>query len=78
MDLERYSSLASRVGFFGAFLLLGMAVLERLANTVGYTTILTSINSPGRMLEYAGILLIFVIALLLRQIRDQLKAQGGA
>ena len=73
MDFALYSSIASRIGFFGAFAFLSMAVVERLANMVGYTTLLSGFSSPGRMLEFAVVLLIFVIALLLRDIREQLK-----
>ena len=73
MNLERYNSIANRIGFFGAFAFLGMAVVEKLVNMVGYTTILSRLSSPGRMLEIAVVLLIFVIALLLRDIRERLK-----
>ncbi len=78
MDLEQYSSIASRIGFYGAAALLVMAVVEKLANTIGYTTFLGSVAFPARMLEYAVVLLIFVIALLLRQIREQLNTEDAA
>lgn len=78
MDLAQYSSIACRIGFFGAFALLAMAVVERLANAAGYTTFLAQVARPGRMLEYAAVLLIFVIALLLREIRQRLKPGDAA
>ena len=31
--------------------------------------------SPGRLLEFSGILLVFVIAMLVRQIREEIKAK---
>jgi hypothetical protein len=43
----------------------------------GYT-ILQQTYKPGRLLEFAAIFLIFVIALLLRQVRDALKERGAA
>ncbi len=78
MDLEQYSSIASRIGFYGAAVLVFMAVVERLANIFGYTAFWATAATPGRMLEYSGILLLFVIALLLRQIRVQLNTGDTA
>ena len=78
MEPEQYSSIASRIGFYGAAALLVMAVVEKLANTIGYTTFAVSVAAPGRMLEYAVVLLIFVIALLLRQIREKLNTEDAA
>jgi len=78
MDLALYSSIASRIGFFGAFAFLSAAVVERLANAAGYTTTLAQVGSPGRMLEYAVVLLIFVIALQLREIRQRIKPGDAA
>jgi hypothetical protein len=73
MNLEKLSSAMSRLFFFGALLLLGLAVLERVVNFLGYT-ILRSYGA-GRFLEFAGILMVFVIAVLLRQIREALKTK---
>jgi hypothetical protein len=73
MTLERFNSLVSRVLFFAAFLLLAIAVGERLANLLGYTFLRQTSYAAGRLLEFAAIFLIFVIALLLRQIREELK-----
>jgi hypothetical protein len=57
----------------GSFVLLALSVLEAGARQLGYT-ILRSSFAPGRLLEYAVILLVFVVALLLRQIRDRVTA----
>jgi hypothetical protein len=72
MSLDKLASLVCRTLFVIAFLLLALAVLERLAIHYGYT-VLGSSYGAGRLLEFAGILLLFVIALLLRQVRDRVK-----
>lgn len=72
MALEKLSSTVCRVMFAIAFLLLAAALAERLANQTGYT-ILRGAYGAGRLVEFAGILVLFVMALLLRQIRDSLK-----
>ena len=43
--------------------------------TEGFT-LLRGMYNPGRLLELAALLLIFVIAVLLRQIRDAVGARG--
>jgi len=72
MTLDKASSLVSRIFFSLSFVLLIGATLERFANGLGYTVVKRTF-SPGRLLEFAVILLIFVIALLLRQTRDALR-----
>ena len=55
--------------FFGiACGLLALAIVEFIARMFRYTILRGW--EPGRLLEYAVILLVFVIAILLRQIRD--------
>ena len=75
MGTDLCTSLLSRVLFFASFLLLGIAVLERLVNFFGFTVLGTS-YTPGRMLEFAGIMLLFVIAILLRQTREELRRKS--
>jgi lipopolysaccharide export LptBFGC system permease protein LptF len=70
------TSLISRVFFFISFVLMALALIERFLNFSGYT-ILGGAYTPGRLLEAAGLLMIFVIAILLRQIRDSLR-KGAA
>ena len=65
-------SMMSRFFFFGAFVLLLLAGLEKVVNLFGYT-ILRDTYRAGRLLEFATILLVFVIAILLRQIREDLR-----
>jgi uncharacterized protein involved in response to NO len=69
MNLDKVYSLACRLFFALASVFLAVAVLEKVLNLLGYTILRGSFD-PGRLLEYASVLLFFVIALLLRQIRD--------
>ena len=73
---SKWVSLLSRVLFLAALLLLVIAVLERLVNYAGYT-IVGSAYTAGRMLEFAGIMLLFVITIVMRQARDELRKRGA-
>ena len=70
---DKMTSLACRAFFFASFVLLALSVVEALARRMGYT-ILRHTFEPARLLDYAVILLVFVVAMLLRQIRDGAKA----
>ena len=76
IELDRLNSIVARSFFFGAFLLLALAIIEKLLNLLGSSMPGVTIT-PARLLEWAVILLVFVIALLLRQIREELKKRGG-
>ena len=67
-------NLVARILFIVALIAAGLAIFERLAYAMGYT-LLRGMISGGRLLEISAILAIFVIALLLREIRDVLRAQ---
>jgi hypothetical protein len=69
--VENLQSLVLRVLFAASFVLLALAVSERLANLLGYT-LLREVLAPSRLLEVAATAMVFVIALVLRQIRDRL------
>jgi hypothetical protein len=71
MRFESLFSAASRLFFAGAFVLLALAVLEKAANATGYTIL--RVYPGGRLLEFAVVLLIFVVAMQLRAMRDDLK-----
>ena len=71
MDSERVSSLVSRTFVIVSFGLLVAAVLEKLCNSVGYT-FLRGLVPSSHLLEYAVVLLMFVVALVLRQVRNRL------
>jgi hypothetical protein len=62
-----------RALFLGAFGLAGLAVLEKLANLAGYTIL--RVYAPSRLLELAVVTLLFVIALVLREIQHGLRAK---
>jgi hypothetical protein len=72
MSLAKVTSTVSRLFFLGALVLLVIAGLESAANLFGYT-ILRGSYRGGRLLEFAAVLLIFVIAVLLKQIKDDLR-----
>ena len=69
MSREKLTSVISRVFFFGAFALLVLGVIIRLAYAFGYTFGVEG----GRLLEIAVVFLIFVIAIQLREIREAVK-----
>lgn len=56
-----------RALFLVAFGLAGLAAFEKVANVAGYTVL--RLYTPGRLLEFSVVVLLFVIALLLRDIR---------
>ena len=70
MTVEKLSSLVSRLFFVVAFLLMGLAVLEKILKVFG-----SSMNwiDPSRLLDFGTILMVFVMTLLLREIRDELR-----
>jgi hypothetical protein len=70
MNIDKLASFVLRVTFVAALLLLAIACVERLANSFGYTILP---YAPSRMLEFATVFLVAVIALLLRQVRDALR-----
>ena len=75
MNFEKLLSTICRVFLAGAFVLFALAIIERLANANGYT--LLQNYRGGRILEFAAILLIFVIALQLREMKMLLKRNSS-
>ena len=73
--MERLYSIVCRVSFIVAFILAGLAIWEKLANLFGFT--LMRGYSPGRLLEFAVVVLLFVIALQLREIKISLDTKGS-
>jgi len=69
---EKLYQIIYRVLLLVSFLLLFLAVLERVLLSFGYTLSFVSYG-PGKLIEYAGISALFTAVLLLRQIRDHLK-----
>ena len=74
MSLARLESVASRLFFFGACVLLVLALIERIANLFGYTII--RLFRATTVLEAAVVLLVFVIAIRLGEIREAVKRKS--
>jgi len=72
MNIETMTELLKRVFLWGAFALLALAVLEKIANLTGQTIIGVSFR-PSELATYATILAVFAIALLLVGIRTELR-----
>ena len=69
--IGKLSSVMSRVLFLVAFLLAGLAVWEKLLNAFGFTVLRG--YAPSRLLEYAAVAVLFVIALQLREMKELQK-----
>ena len=77
MSVETWLSFFSRLMFVVALLLFALAVVEKIANLNGQTLSFIQYE-PGRLLEFSGIILLFVITVTLRRIRKSLgKGDGG-
>ena len=74
MNLQKLISMTSRIFFVGAFVLLGLAVIEWVANATGYA-ILGRATSTVHLLDAAVVFLIFVIAMQLREMKEELKSR---
>lgn len=74
--MKKLTSLVSRILFVGSFVLVGLAVWQKLASIFGYV-LLMPYYRPGRLLEFAVIASIFVIALQLREIKMVLQKEGS-
>ncbi len=73
MDFDTISKYLARTLFLFAAAAIAFAFLEWIAEFFDYS--LTEAYSAGRVLELAATLLVFVIAVLLRQIRNELRAK---
>lgn len=71
---DKYYSFISRLLFLIAAAMFVVAVSEWTIQWFGYTFTWLRYE-PGRLFELAGVMAIFVITLLLRQIRDILKSK---
>ena len=70
--MNRLLELARRVSFAGASVLAALAVAEGLVQLVG-STLTGGHYGAGRLLEFAGILMLFAIGLLLWDIHSVLR-----
>lgn len=69
--IDKLTSYLCRVFFIAAVVILFIAVFDKFINLFGWK--LTLGYMPARLLEFAVMLMTFVIALLLRQIRELLR-----
>ncbi len=70
--INKLTSFASRLFFAVALILLIIATLDGFLRLSGLTLSWISYQ-PGRLFEFAAILLIFVTVMLLRQIRERIS-----
>lgn len=73
MNLVRLSGLAYRFFFLVALTLLAVAIMERFVNFFGYTFVSGVGYVAGRLLEFASVMILFVVAFLLRDVREELR-----
>ena len=69
--IEKMTSIFSRAFFTLASLLVIIAIIQKISYWLGADVSWFAWN-PGRLFEFAGICLLFVTVLLLRQIREVL------
>ena len=69
-------NIAPRILFVVAIALVGLGVIEWVLRPFGFTVV-GQAYTPGRLLEFGVGAVVFVAALLLRQIRDELRKAGG-
>ena len=74
--MQRLTSILCRILFVVSFVLAGLGVLERPARLFGYTVLRGAYN-PWRLLEYSAVVILFVMALQLREIKMALRAKGS-
>ena len=76
MNIDMFYRIFARSLFFLALAMLALGFLEIAANLLGFT-VLRGAYSSGRLVELSAALLVFVIVVLLRQIRDALTNRGS-
>jgi len=73
--MARMSRLLCTVLFLGALVMVGLAIWEKLGNLIGYT-LFRNTYTPGRLLEFSAVVVLFVIALQLGEIGRSLDRKG--
>jgi hypothetical protein len=76
MNIDLFYKIFARSLFFFALAILALGFVELAAGLFG-TSVLSGGYTAGRMIEVSAALVVFVIAVLLRQIRDALANQGS-
>jgi hypothetical protein len=77
MNINTLYQIFARALFFIALAALCLAFIEHFANLFG-SSVFNNAYTPGRMVELSAALLLFVITVLLRQIRDVLKKSDSS
>ena len=77
MNLEFIYKHFARTLFMMASVAIALAFLEWIGDFVGFSLI-GEMYTAGRLVELAAALLVFVVAVLLRQIRDELRTGQGS
>ena len=77
MNLEFVYKHFARTLFIIASIAIAVAFLEWIGDFVGFSLI-GEMYTAGRLVELAAALLVFVVAVLLRQIRDELRTGQGS
>jgi len=72
--IKKLTSIICRILFLASFVVAGIAVWEKLANIMGLT-LTRGYYSNWQLLEYSAIVLLFVIALQLREIKIRLDSK---
>jgi hypothetical protein len=72
MNYNFVTSVLYRIFAAGALVLLVLAVIESVVKEYKYTVVHERYE-PGRLVEFAAMAAVFAIALLLRQIREELR-----
>ncbi len=72
MENEKLMSMLSRLFFFGALALLALALVEKGLNLVGQSIPGLDV-SPAQLKDWTLTPLLFVMAIVLRQIREESK-----
>ncbi len=75
MNLDNLNSVVSRICFIGGFAFLVLVIVEELALSFG-SSFLSGAYTPETLLNIGAVLFLVVIALLLRQIREELKKRN--
>jgi hypothetical protein len=69
--IDKWTSILSRIFFTLAFIIFVIAVLSKIAILFGWNMNWMHFD-PGRLFEFSAMMMVFVIVMLLRQIREKL------
>lgn len=74
--IDKLTSILSRIFLAAAFIILLLAIINKILNAFGWLMTWPDYEA-GRLFEFSAMLMIFVIVLLLRQIRERLGKRDG-